>query len=404
MKRWLLYSVFIGTLCYGQQWKATALAYENVNDVTSRKGTLFAATSTGLFVSYSGGNTFFKVTLPSPSPQYTYSFAAIGDSLFVSSGQGVLVSTTNDTVWVKVNASPASGYFFSYNGILFNTNSNVQRSSNRGQTWQTVANIPSSFSGGEFTAIGSKIFYGMAYGNGIFKSTDAGIIWAQANSGFGKDTNIISLCAANGVLVASSTTSPTDSNIIYQSSDEGATWQRIAKQPVSGMLRSLYVVGNSIFGEAYGKLYRSTNGGSAWVNANSGLSASITSIGSFTIVGDTLYAGTSVGVWKRPLNDFGITNARVSNSWLPMQYSLSQNYPNPFNPSTTIEYQVTKAEIASLKVFDLLGREVATLVNEQKLPGTYKVNFDAGNLSSGMYLYQFRAGANTETKRMILMK
>ncbi|MBI2427545.1 MAG: T9SS type A sorting domain-containing protein [Ignavibacteriales bacterium] len=404
MKWFLLFLLSIQSFSFGQQWKVTALDYKNVNDVASRKGSLFAATSTGLFVSYNGGAAFYQVSLPAATPQYTYSFAAIGDSLFVSTGQGVLVSTTNDTVWTKVNTSPTSGYFYSYKGILFVDNSGVNRSTNRGQTWQPVPSIPSSFSGGEFAVSGSKIVYGMGYGNGIYLSTDAGVNWTQSNSGLGKDTNIFSLCAANGVLVASTTTSPTDSNIIYQSTDEGSTWQRIAKQPVSGILRSFYVAGTSIFGEAYGKLYRSTNGGLTWVNVNSGLSTSISAINAFTIVGDTLYAGTTVGVWKRPLSDFGITDVHTADDKLPVQYSLSQNYPNPFNPTTNIEYRLSNTEFVSLKVFDLLGREVATLVNEAKSSGTHEVNFNAKNLSSGIYLYQLSVGAHVETRRMVLLK
>jgi len=386
------------------QWKYTSLQYKNVNDVASRKGTLFAATSSGLFVSNDGGTTFYQVSLPAATPQYTYSFALIGDSMFVSTGQGVLVSTTNDTIWTKVNASPTSGYFYSYNGILFVDNMGVSRSSNRGQSWQPVSGIPASYSGGDFAVSGTKLYYGMGNGNGIFISTDNGINWSQSNNGLGKDTNIVSLCAANGVLIASTTTSSTDSNIIYHSTDEGLTWLRIAKQPVSGGLRSLYVVGNSIFGEAYGKLYRSTNGGISWVYVHNGLSTSITSISSFTIVDDTLYTGTTVGVWKRPLSDFGITSIRRNDGRIAKQFSLSQNYPNPFNPSTSIQYSVISAKNVVLKVFDILGREVATLVNEPKSPGTYEVQFDAKNLSSGIYLYQLRAGEKVETKRMILQK
>lgn len=89
---------------------------------------------------------------------------------------------------------------------------------------------------------------------------------------------------------------------------------------------------------------------------------------------------------------------------LPIAFALEQNYPNPFNPNTTIQYYIAKSEFVTLKVFDLLGREVATLVNEQKPPGTYQVKFDASKLSSGVYLYQLRAGAKVETKRMVLMR
>ncbi len=85
-------------------------------------------------------------------------------------------------------------------------------------------------------------------------------------------------------------------------------------------------------------------------------------------------------------------------------FNLSQNYPNPFNPHTTIKYEVPIAASVSLKVFDVLGREVATLINEEKSVGSYEITFYAGNLPSGAYFYQLKADSFIETKRMILMK
>ena len=85
-------------------------------------------------------------------------------------------------------------------------------------------------------------------------------------------------------------------------------------------------------------------------------------------------------------------------------YSLSQNYPNPFNPSTSIKFTMPKGDNVRLVVFDILGREVMTLVNEFKSSGSYEVNFDASTLSSGVYFYRLEAGEFTDTKRMLLVK
>ena len=89
---------------------------------------------------------------------------------------------------------------------------------------------------------------------------------------------------------------------------------------------------------------------------------------------------------------------------VPLSATLEQNYPNPFNPSTTINFQIANSEFVSLKVFDILGREVTSLLNEQKSPGTYSVQFDAKNLPSGVYVYQLRTGSSLETKKMLLLK
>jgi Carbohydrate binding module (family 35)/Bacterial Ig domain/Secretion system C-terminal sorting domain len=88
----------------------------------------------------------------------------------------------------------------------------------------------------------------------------------------------------------------------------------------------------------------------------------------------------------------------------PTSYSLYQNYPNPFNPSTIISYSLPKLSRVVLKVYDLLGREVATLVNEEKTQGTYKVEFNGRQLSSGVYFYTLRAGDFVQSKKMLIMK
>jgi len=83
---------------------------------------------------------------------------------------------------------------------------------------------------------------------------------------------------------------------------------------------------------------------------------------------------------------------------------LEQNYPNPFNPTTKINYSIKEKGNVELKIFDLLGSEIVTLVNEEKAPGNYEVFFDASNLSSGVYLYTIKAGSFVQTRKMLLMK
>ena len=88
----------------------------------------------------------------------------------------------------------------------------------------------------------------------------------------------------------------------------------------------------------------------------------------------------------------------------PHTWSLGQNYPNPFNPATVISYQIPVNTYVTLKVYDMLGREVKTLVNERQTAGTHLVTFDAGNLASGVYFYRMQAGSFVQTKKLILMK
>jgi len=89
---------------------------------------------------------------------------------------------------------------------------------------------------------------------------------------------------------------------------------------------------------------------------------------------------------------------------IPTQISLEQNYPNPFNPSTNIQYGVSNRQFVSLKIYDLLGKEIATLVNEEKPTGTYEVEWNASNIPSGVYFYQLKTEGFIDTKKMLLMK
>ena len=104
------------------------------------------------------------------------------------------------------------------------------------------------------------------------------------------------------------------------------------------------------------------------------------------------------------ISPYIVTTVEDLNDNLPLQFQLYQNYPNPFNPTTIINYQLPVGSHVTLKVYDLLGREVATIVNEEKPAGSYEINFNANNLSSGIYFYKLQAGTFAETKKMILIK
>ncbi len=103
-------------------------------------------------------------------------------------------------------------------------------------------------------------------------------------------------------------------------------------------------------------------------------------------------------------SQMNITGVKKENSNLPEAYSLSQNYPNPFNPTTIIQYSIQKQGLVTLKVYNMLGEEVATLVNQNQSAGNYSVNFNASRLASGVYMYRIDAGNFTATKKLILLK
>ena len=99
-----------------------------------------------------------------------------------------------------------------------------------------------------------------------------------------------------------------------------------------------------------------------------------------------------------------ITDVKYQTNLIPKEYSLQQNYPNPFNSTTAIKYSLPQRSNVTLKVYDILGNELSTLVNEEKEQGVYIINFDANNLASGLYFYRIQAGSFIDTKKMILLK
>ncbi|MBK9332458.1 MAG: T9SS type A sorting domain-containing protein [Ignavibacteria bacterium] len=112
----------------------------------------------------------------------------------------------------------------------------------------------------------------------------------------------------------------------------------------------------------------------------------------------------SLRSWTLKIDYNTITGVNNNVTSIPNEFSLNQNYPNPFNPSTKIAYTIPNNGLVTLKIYNLLGKEVASLVNEVKNAGSYEVNFNAANLSSGVYFYRLESGNFVDTKKMFLLK
>jgi len=197
----------------------------------------------------------------------------------------------------------------------------------------------------------------------------------------------VSFMAASGDIDATDSTSFCDS-YLYASNNGGLTWPIHARlNPTSPR-----------------KDWRYPNL-SNW-NDNSG-----TTYHANMVATPGLVAGVFNGSAPASLEDFEFIRATVTftsintiSSEVPSSYSLSQNYPNPFNPTTSIKFAVTKAGFVSLKIYDLSGREISSLVNDNLAAGTYNYSFDASKLSSGIYFYKMKADGFSETKKMMLIK
>jgi hypothetical protein len=123
-----------------------------------------------------------------------------------------------------------------------------------------------------------------------------------------------------------------------------------------------------------------------------------------TVLSDSARLAVESYLAKKYETPVGGTSGVSHEAALPTKFDLSQNYPNPFNPTTEIKFQIAKTGYVTLKVYDVLGREVRTLVNENLPPGNYEKTFDAGGLSSGIYLYRLQAGSFIETRKLMLLR
>lgn len=189
----------------------------------------------------------------------------------------------------------------------------------------------------------------------------------------------------------------------FVSIDSGAIWTEKDSGLTDTYIISIAVVGRNIFAGTFGgKVFLSTNDGAAWTAIDSGLGEA--TVQGLTIVGGNIFAATNrSGLWRRPLSQLPL-EVRKNSPEIPASYHLDQNFPNPFNPTTVINYQLLDNSLVTLKVYDVLGREVIMLVNERQSAGNHSVRFNAANLPSGVYFYRLKTQNYVNTMKMVLLK
>ena len=192
-----------------------------------------------------------------------------------------------------------------------------------------------------------------------------------------------------------------NSDLMLKTTNGGLNWENFNLTTLS-FINSVFFSCNDTGWYCSSGIFKSINSGANWINqVPSNGTDTYNSI--FFIDNST---GWSVGKNGKILKTItgGLTSVNQSSENIPIKYSLLQNYPNPFNPVTHLEFGISELGFVSLKVYDVLGNEIKTLVNEIKSPGVYKVVFDGSNLSSGIYFYKITAGEFSEVRKMTLLK
>ncbi len=362
----------------GDNWNVifeNELGFSKIHFINSQTG--FAA-STELLKTTNAGQNWFALT---PLPKSSFiDISVVSESEIWATDYNALIgglyrSTNGGMNWQTIfyNAFRNPSKIYMYNsrlGFMIYSNK-LYRTSNSGTTWDSVP--------------GQRTFYheikmfdsltGWKAAGNLTKTTDGGLTWQeqfvpfQSASSGASDISIINkdtLWMAGGAV---GTTWKDFRSVAFKTTNGGANW---GYQILNSSINS-YIPFHIMF-----------------VNANYGWTYIPNNTGFHTKVGGndtTIYVGVQ----------------QIS-SEIPENFKLYQNYPNPFNPVTKINYEIKVSDYITLKVFDISGKEISTLISQKQTPGRYEYLFDASNLSSGIYLYTLQTQDLKETKKMILVK
>ncbi len=338
---------------------------------------------------------------------------------FTSPTTGVIAGATGKINYTTNGGTSWSGYTLGtsrfwgidikgYLGLAVNTVGNVYRSMNGGSSWSQSSGLGNVYlySVSIADSVTAFLCTGQQQYN-VYKTTDAGISWNPVFTARANLFGISFVSPMKGAVVG-------DAGQLYVTYDGGSSWID-QRQDTLIDFRAVAWSGSTIVAAGLnGVIVRSTDEGDTFTLMNSPTGSTLFAVDISTsgnAVSSILLAGESGNMFR-----YNLLAADVrAGGEEPVPYSpaLEQNYPNPFNPSTTIRYSIpgqlpsfrNAATVnVSLKIYDVMGREVSVLVDEQQPSGNYSVRFNAASLSSGIYFYRLSAGEFVAAKRMLLLK
>ena len=376
-----------------------------INCLTSKGDTILAGCLFRVYRSTNAGLNWTGYNFGSIAWLYLNDILIKGDTVFAGTGNGIFMSTNWGVSWMQRNTGLTNTDVRSitlYDNNLFAGTYNgggVYISTNWGEQWSAVNNGLQNLNVKSIAAGNNCIYAGTI--DDVFITTNNGAMWLfrPVNSVYWADINYI-YAKNQDAYVA------TYARGLYYTNNQGLLWSQIFP---GGRIYTTFQYSNIILmtTTSYddGGIYLTSNSGLNWSNISEGTPSGI-HITEFTVSGDYIYASATGygggGVYKRLLSQI-ISINHISNK-IPSGYSLLQNYPNPFNPKTNIKFDLPKTSYAKLIVYDALGREVVTLVNEKLAPGTYEVDWNGSGYTSGVYFYRLEAGEYVEVKKMVLIK
>ena len=385
----------------GTVWNQNGIRDEDVSSVLAPAGNTIYLGTLGhrLFVSKDAGLAWKHVPADSIC-DYVFSLAYAGGNAFAGTECGVFRSTDQGTSWSNVSEADVAGGSFalatSRTGVIYNgTNFGVYRSEDAGIHW-----TPAGFNNEKISslAVGQNdelVCAGPT--SGISASSNGGTTW-QSLGLVRNDVQCVSVSLSGTVIVG------IEGGVVI-SADRGTTWQE--KYFSSGYVYSLVSSGTNLVAATGSGVFVSADEGMTWSLQNSGIKQPIVLSVAVTPAGNLLAGTYNGGLYRSDQTITGVTDD-VS---VPVTSALLHNYPNPFNPSTNIRFQIggalagdSRPEHVSLNVYDVLGRQVATLLNENLMPGMHTISWDATSSPNGIYFALLRITNGTYVTKMLLMK
>jgi len=396
---------------------------------------------TGLFKTFDNGASWNKITFDSllAADLSASTDFEIVDSLkyFIANEYGKIFATTDGGKNWEVQFSDSSLTTFMNYIEMFDENNGVAmgdcpyyktpsdtnkalflKTTDGGKNWIPMENNQIVFASGNIWRIIDFISPSIGYFvenfnvsliKGLLKTTDGGNNWSVVNTVGNAD--VIKFYDVNFGMKISYDDSL--NKVISRTLNGGLDWQEMYNKLNGGGNDIEYIKNNpsQIWVTDYKYLYFSSDSGKTWKKqslVSTGINARdivfTNDVEGWVQCDKTIYYTSNLGGFLTDIDEDQQNN-------IPVKFSLFQNYPNPFNPTTIIKYSIPSSteyysvlQNVTLKVYDILGREVATLVNERKPAGMYNVKCIMNNVSSGVYFYTLKAGSFTETKKMLLMK